>query len=181
MKVTGELEKKGNLNKEVKNNSLSKTIILGLVGLVLIFMPEEFNKFIGIIVGAALLITGAIGIWKYYRDDKVDTFGLITSIIYAVLGVIIMFYPYSVINLAAKCLGVYLIISSIAKIQMALNLKKLTNMWVGTFIVGIIVLVLGCLLIFNPFAGITITKLSGAFLVAVCVFDLIDVYFWQKK
>ena len=181
MKVSGELEKKDKQKRVAVNNSLSKTIILGLVGMVLLFMPEEFNKFIGIIVGAALLLTGIIGIIKYFRDDKVDTFGLVTSIIYAVLGGIIIFYPYSVINLAAKCLGVYLIISAVAKMQIAINLKRLTNMWIGTFVVAILILLLGSLLIFNPFAGITITKLCGAFLVAVCVFDLIDVYYLQKK
>ena len=45
---------------------------------------------------------------------------------------------------------------------------------------GIITVVLGLLLIFNPFAGITITKLAGAFLVVVAVFDLIDTYIIQK-
>ena len=45
---------------------------------------------------------------------------------------------------------------------------------------GIVTIILGILLIFNPFAGITITKLAGAFLVIVAIFDLIDTYVIQK-
>ena len=66
------------------------------------------------------------------------------------------------------------------KLKLAFTLKSITDKWIGTLVMGIITIVLGILLIFNPFAGITITKLAGAFLVIVAVFDLIDTYIIQK-
>ena len=78
------------------------------------------------------------------------------------------------------CLGVYLIINGLLKLKLSLVLKRVTDKWIGTLVMGIVTIILGVLLIFNPFAGITITKLAGAFLVVVAVFDLIDTYIIQK-
>lgn len=168
--------------KNKQNNNVTLTIILGLVGLILILIPDAFNKIIGYLVGIVLLVVGLIGIYKYMKNrDEDNALNLVTGILYAVLGVIIMAYPHSVINLASKCLGVYLVISSILKLQTAFNLKATNSKWIGTLVVGILVLVLGALLIFNPFSGVTVTKLAGAFLIAYAVFDLIDIYIIQKS
>src|SRR5699024_7686420 len=105
---------------------------------------------------------------------------MISGILYSVLGIIIIIYPYSIINLVTICLGVYLLINGLLKIKVAINLKNITNKWIGTLVMGIVTIILGILLIFNPFAGITITKLAGAFLVIVAIFDLIDTYVIQK-
>ena len=40
--------------------------------------------------------------------------------------------------------------------------------------------ILGVILIFSPFSGDAITKVTGAFLLVVAVFDLIDNYILQK-
>ena len=151
-------------------DNLSKTLILGLVGLVLLLIPGTLNKLIGILIGGALLITGVLSIIKYTKENIAGSnLNLVSGILYAVLGVIIIIYPYSIINLVTICLGVYLIINGMLKLKLAFTLKNITDKWIGTLVMGIITIVLGLLLIFNPFAGITITKLAGAFLVIVAV------------
>ena len=161
-------------------DNLSKTLILGLVGLVLLLIPSTLNKLIGIFIGASLLIVGIIQIIKYTKDKENNNLIMISGILYSVLGIIIIIYPYSIINLVTICLGVYLLINGLLKIKVAINLKNITNKWIGTLVMGIVTIILGILLIFNPFAGITITKLAGAFLVIVAIFDLIDTYVIQK-
>ena len=60
VKVEGTLEKKNannNANKVNKNygkEELTRTLIMGLVGLVLVLMPDTLNKILGIIVGIVL-------------------------------------------------------------------------------------------------------------------------------
>ena len=162
-------------------DNLSKTLILGLVGLVLLLIPGTLNKLIGILIGGALLITGVLSIIKYTKENIAGSnLNLVSGILYTVLGVIIIIYPYSIINLVTICLGVYLIINGMLKLKLAFTLKNITDKWISTLVMGIITIVLGLLLIFNPFAGITITKLAGAFLVIVAVFDLVDTYIIQK-
>lgn len=170
-----------NPKKTSNPDNLSKTLILGLVGLVLLLIPGTLNKIIGILIGVALLLVGILAIVKYVREkEEGSSLNLVSGILYSVLGVIIMIYPYSIINLVIICLGVYLIINGLLKIKLAFNLKERTDKWIGTLVMGIITAILGIILIFNPFAGITITKLAGAFLVIVAIFDLIDTYIIEK-
>lgn len=177
-KEKGVLEKKD--KPVVQENNLTKTLILALVGLILLLIPETLNKVIGIVVGAALLLVGIVAIYRYVQNEDGNYLSLVSGILYSVLGVIIMVYPYSVLRLVSICLGVYLIVSGLIKLKLAISLKELTDKWIGTLVVSIIILILGLLLIFNPFSGIAITKLAGAFLVAVAVFDIIDTYIIQK-
>lgn len=169
--------------KRIDNSdNLSKTLVLGLVGLVLLLIPGTLNKLIGILIGAFLLFVGISAILKYLKNkENNSSLNFVSGILYSVLGAIIIIYPYSIINLVTICLGIYLVINGLLKIKVSLILKTITDKWIGTLIVGIITIILGLLLIFNPFAGITITKLAGAFLVIVAVFDLIDTYVIQKK
>lgn len=182
MKKKEKVEEVEIISPKVSNpDNLSKTLILGLVGLVLLLIPGTLNKIIGILIGAALLIVGVLAIIKYTKEkEEGGNLNLVSGILYSVLGVIIIIYPYSIINLVTICLGVYLVINGLLKLKLAFNLKKVTDKWIGTLIMSIITVILGILLIFNPFAGITITKLAGAFLVIVAIFDLIDTYIIEK-
>ena len=182
MKKKEKVENVEIISPKVNNpDNLSKTLILGLVGLVLLLIPGTLNKLIGILIGVALLAVGIIAIVKYIKEkDNGNSLNLVSGILYSVLGVIIIIYPYSIINLVTICLGVYLVINGLLKLKLSFVLKRITDKWIGTLIMGIITVILGVVLIFNPFAGITITKLAGAFLVVVAVFDLIDTYIIQK-
>ena len=182
MKKKEKVESVEIISSKVSNpDNLSKTLILGLVGLVLLLIPGTLNKLIGILIGVALLAVGIIAIVKYIKEkDNGSSLNLVSGILYSVLGVIIIIYPYSIINLVTICLGVYLVINGLLKLKLSFVLKRITDKWIGTLIMGIITVILGVVLIFNPFAGITITKLAGAFLVVVAVFDLIDTYIIQK-
>lgn len=182
MKKKEKVEEVEIISPKVSNpDNLSKTLILGLVGLVLLLIPGTLNKIIGILIGAALLIVGVLAIIKYTKEkEEGSNLNLVSGILYSVLGVIIIIYPYSIINLVTICLGVYLVINGLLKLKLAFNLKNVTDKWIGTLIMSIITVILGILLIFNPFAGITITKLAGAFLVIVAIFDLIDTYIIEK-
>lgn len=180
MKVQGTLEKK---NREIKKEKidLTRTLVLGLVGSILIVMPDFLNKVIGILVGAVLLIGGLASIYQYIQNKEGNNLTLASGILYAVLGSIIMLYPHSVIRLVAICLGVYLLITGLLKFRSAFVIKAINEKWIGTLIVALMILIFGLLLIFNPFSGIAITKLAGIFLLVAAIFEIIDVYVFQNN
>ena len=113
MKKKEKVEEVEIISPKVSNpDNLSKTLILGLVGLVLLLIPGTLNKIIGILIGAALLIVGVLAIIKYTKEkEEGSNLNLVSGILYSVLGVIIIIYPYSIINLVTICLGVYLVIN----------------------------------------------------------------------
>ena len=185
MKVDGILEKKDD-NNQVKTTTenkydLNKTIILALVGLVLLFMPGTVNKIVGIVAGVILLALGIWTIYNYIQKKKGNGIVFVTGILYTVLGVLIIVDPGAIMNLAVKCLGVYMIILSLLKLKVALTIRKTAKLWTGTLTVAVLFLAFGILLVTNPFAMQEITKLAGAFLVAVAIMDIIDNYILQRK
>ncbi len=181
VKVEGTLEKKNRNNYDsYKKSELTKTLILGLVGLVLVLMPGTLNKILGIIVGVVLLVMGIAGIYQYLQNKIGTSASLVSGIFYSILGSIILLYPGSVVRAIAIGIGISLTISGLVKVKWSFTLKGLDSIWVGTLVIGILTTILGIVLIFSPFSGDAITKITGAFLVVVAIFDLIDNYFLQK-
>ena len=184
MKVDGILEKKDDNNKIVKEEKvydLNKTIILALVGLILLFMPRTVNTIVGIIAGALLLLLGLWTIYNYIQKKRGNGFIFVTGILYSVLGTLIIINPHAIMDLAIKCLGVYMIILSLIKLKDGFKNRKIAKLWTGTLLVGLAFLVFGILLVTNPFAMDNITKLAGAFLLAVAILDILDNYILQRK
>lgn len=181
VKVEGTLEKKNTNNyADYKKSELTKTLILGLVGLVLVLMPGTLNKILGIIVGVVLLVMGIAGIYQYLQNKIGTSPSLVSGIFYSILGSIILLYPGSVVRAIAIGIGISLTISGLIKVKWAFTLKSLDSTWIGTLVIGILTTILGLVLIFSPFSGDAITKITGAFLMVVAVFDLIDNYILQK-
>ena len=186
VKVEGTLEKKNannNANKVNKNygkEELTRTLIMGLVGLVLVLMPDTLNKILGIIVGIVLLLIGLGSIYTYIQSKISFTSSLISGILYTLLGIIILISPGSVVRSIAIGIGIVLSITDLSKVRLSFTLKEINTNWIGTLVIGVITTILGIVLIFNPFSGDAITKFAGAFLVIVAIFDLIDNYILQK-
>ncbi len=185
-KVEATLEEKTiEIDSEAKvnnNDDLSKTLILALIGLVLLLLPETLNNIIGFVVGGCLLIFGIIGIIKYIKTKEYKfTSSLVSGILYSALGIVVFINPASVISLVTICLGVYLVINGILKTVFSFNLKRITTRWIGALVMGILTVILGLLLVINPFgSAVAITKLAGGFLVVVAIFDLVDRYIIMK-
>ena len=185
-KVEATLEEKTiEIDSEAKvnnNDDLSKTLILALIGLVLLLLPETLNNIIGFVVGGCLLIFGIIGIIKYIKTKEYKfTSSLVSGILYSALGIVVFINPASVISLVTICLVVYLVINGILKTVFSFNLKRITTRWIGALVMGILTVILGLLLVINPFgSAVAITKLAGGFLVVVAIFDLVDRYIIMK-
>lgn len=176
MKVSGILEKK---NKN-SNNNLTNTLLFGLIGLVLLLMPSGVNKIIGVIIGFILFLMGIINVYQYLKSSVKYNAVLISGILYSLLGMIILLSPGSVIRAVAIGIGVCFLVSGFIKIGNSINYRSVNKRWAGTLIIGIVVVILGLLLIFNPISGVAITKVAGAFLSIVAIFNLIDMFIMQK-
>lgn len=155
-----------------------------LVGIALWFLPSLSNKIIGIITGIVFLLAGANTIYKYlYRDGaKLYSLNLVFAILYLLLGAVIIVYPFSVMNFITVCLGIYMIINAASKINYGFWLKKGNeDCWLITLISGVLLLIIGVLILFNPFATLTITKLAGIFLLLSGILDFTNTFLFKKR
>lgn len=164
--------------------SLITAILSIVVGLVLIFLPTVSNKIVGIIVGIIILIFGINSVYKYFHRDgaKIYSLNLVFGILYSILGVVIILYPYSVIDFVTVCLGLFIIINGATKINYGIWLKRGNeDSWLITLVTGIFLVILGIMVVFNPFSALTLTQLSGAFLMIVGILNLSDTIMFKKR
>ncbi len=164
--------------------SLITAILSIIVGLVLIFLPAVSNKVVGIIIGVIILAYGITAIYKYFHRDgaKIYTLNIVFGVLYSILGVVIILYPYSVMSFVTVCLGLFVIINGATKINYGIWLKRGNeDSWLVTLVTGIFLVVLGIMLVFNPFSALTLTQISGAFLIIVGILNVSDTILFKKR
>jgi len=173
-----------NMYKRMIWYSIGTALITIITGIVLLLVPELSGKVLGIIVGIIFLIEGINSIYKYFHREgaKLYNLNLVFGVIYAVLGVVIILVPSSVVEFITICLGIYMIVNGASKVNYALWLKRGNeDSWLITLATGILVAIVGVLVIFNPFESLTLTKLAGAFLIITGILDFMDTILFKNR
>ena len=169
-----------NMYKRMITYSILTSILTVVAGVVLLLVPELTNKVVGII----FLLEGINSIYKYFHREgaKLYNLSLVFGVLYAVLGVVIIIYPFTVVEFVTVCLGLYMIINGASKVNYALWLKRGNeDSWLITLATGILLAIVGILVIFNPFASLTLTKLAGAFLIITGILDFMDTILFKNR
>ena len=148
------------------------------------FLPSVSNKIVGIIMGVVILIFGINAVYKYFHRDgaKIYSLNIVFGVLYSILGVVIILYPFSVMEFVTVCLGIFVIINGATKINYGVWLKKGNeDSWLVTLVTGIFLVIIGIMLVFNPFASLTLTQLCGAFLIIVGILNVSDTILFKKR
>ncbi len=159
-------------------------VLLAIFGIVMVFNPNFSANIIGTIVGVLLLFLAlSLAISYFTREGaKLYSLNLIFAIVTGVLAGILLFYPNRLLRFVTICIGIYLLISGGNKLNYAFWLKK--GSLEGYFMVlinAIILLVLGIVLIVNPFSYVQIAQVIGAFLIISSALKLSDLVLFKKR
>jgi uncharacterized membrane protein HdeD (DUF308 family) len=172
--------------KELKWDALFKGILYILLGVVALVVPETMEKTLGYLLGIVLIIAGGVSMIgyllreaheNYYRNDFV--YGLAGIVI----GIIVLLRVEIIISLIPLLLGILVTISGCAKLQDVIDMKRMNyGSWVLMLILAVINLVLGLLLIFNPFkAASLLFRIIGIGLIYSGLTDCITTIYFAKK
>lgn len=86
-----------------------------------------------------------------------------------------MMYPTSIATLVTIILGIYILASSINYIRLSIELKDEDIPWILMLIIGILDLIAGFIIIFNPFeASISLAIFIGIILIVNAICNIID-------
>lgn len=174
--------------KMMKNlrNTLTVTAIFYIVfGLVMLLIPVVVSSFICYLIASLFLVIGFMGIYSYIKNRGLG-FGssiiLVFSILFLALGIFILFNPVSFVSFIPLVVGIMLIIDSVNKFQTAIDLKNNGyKSWWHMFLVSSIILLLGLMLIFNPFKSIELfIRIIGALLIFDGLSNLFALYSYSK-
>jgi uncharacterized membrane protein HdeD (DUF308 family) len=152
--------------KKFKSAFIIMSILYVLLGITLIARPELSALVICKLFGTIALIVGIIRIIGFYRRNDYGSLlrvDMVHGLLCIILGSFMLIAPKVVISVLPVMLGIVIIIDSILRFQMAFDLKRLQyEKWWMHLSLAIITVVLGAMLLFNPFAGgIVLTRFIG--------------------
>ena len=99
---------------------------------------------------------------------------IISGILTIIAGIFMVYNPFSLANITTIGVGLWLIVSATIKGAIALQFKKFNEeTWILSLIIAIITLILGILIIVNPFESYIVLAVYVG--VMVCVYAAMDI------
>lgn len=173
---------KDSLNKIFLSSILSSSVLL-VIGLLLFIRPESTLSLISYTFGGILVVIGTNSLINYYRGKEyVSTFELVYGVLSVLGGLVLILNPKAIASLIPFILGIWIVISSLIKLKYSLELNsQRTKSGIIALIITILTLILGIVLIFNPFEGaVFITKMIGLFLFVYSALDIVQSFIIKK-
>lgn len=151
-------EKKGIRWKAFGGNWLVTSILCIVFGLVLIIWPNVIADAACYVLGGVLVVVGIVHLALFFWRHEVvpiASVNLIFGIILIVLGIVIIKNPEFVQALFPVIAGGIIVIHGVVDLKYSLNLSsgKYQYWWVA-LLFAILTILLGVLLIFNPFEAL---------------------------
>lgn len=164
--------------RKYEKNSMFVSILMLILSLFLIFMPIKSVVAIIWIFSIFVIVDGIIHIVSYCKttpENRLINFEFAEGIMEILSGVLMLISADYLVIFLPILLGVWMIVKSIIKMQMAINFKDIEGSnWVVILICSIITLLLGIFIIANPFPtvlAVTISVLG----IALAVYEIINI------
>lgn len=140
-----------------KTGYIVMSVVFSVIGVLLIAMPDISAKVIGLFVGIAMIVFGAVRLVGYFSKDLFRLafqFDLGFGILMLALGVIVLTKPENLMPFLGVALGISVLIDSLFKIQIALDSKQFgIKSWWLIFAMAIITGIMGLILITHSAVG----------------------------
>lgn len=163
--------------KGLRVNYTVSAVLCILLGLVLLIWPGTTTQIVCMSLGIVLLAYGIIQIviYLFNRERTLISQGMmILGIIFAVVGVWILLTPEMIIMAVPVIVGVLIVIHGLHNVVQAIALQKDGyERWWLALIFGLLTVIFGGLLIYNPFGAVElVVRLIGIFLIYDGISDI---------
>lgn len=139
---------------------------------------------IGIIVGIYIIIHGITLVALDFKSNlsHVPFDGIASGILFILLGIVLIITPGILSVILTILLGIWIILSSVSAIRLSLVVRSKDSNWILILLFGIIDLIAGIIILFNPLASlISITILSGITIMFHSVINITDMIVIKKN
>ena len=128
-----------------------------LLGLALLLFPGAIAEIAPRLIGAVALIYGVTHISSYSKPVK-DSLKLGIAIIITVAGALLLMNPRFIVSALPTILGLYILLSGAGELRSALDMRSHGySRWVTSFVLSLIMIIVGIVIIANPFGAIKIS------------------------
>ena len=149
--------------QDMKQNYFVNAVIMIILGLVLVIWPHILGVMLCYLLGGALIVMGAIQLIGFLRGERLgfyNKFSMFMGIVLVLLGIWICTQPRIVLSIIPVVVGIIVLIHGLMDIQYTLDIKRTgsTKWWIA-LIAAILTLIVGLLLVFNPFTAYEISMI----------------------
>ncbi len=163
--------------KRTTNSIIFSSVVAFLVGLFMIINPDMSIKTIGIIAAIYIILYGIVLISLDVKASKyyIPYDGMLPGILSILIGILLIAKPNILSTLFTIVIGVWIALASINSIKMSIILKTTAAPWFFLLLLGIIDLILGIIVVFNPFAAsLSIAVFAGIMIVIHAIINIAD-------
>lgn len=168
-----------NYIRKLGRNSIILSIILLVFGLFMYTNPISTINVMMIVFGVILVLDGLVHLVSYFAiKDEYRFFSseLVQAIIYIILGFVLMLNYYNISYLLPIVLGIWIVVESLFKLQIALNIRDIYDSHWGLLLgMSIITAFLGAVILFNPVQSLALlTRICGVVLMIAEVISIFE-------
>lgn len=167
------------LLRRIRVNFVLTAILTLILGILLITSPGTAMRTVFLLVGWTLVISGAASLLTALlsRGQPVGQGDLVLGLVQVATGLVVLMRPGFLMSLAGIVVGFVLLIHGIHDIQHARESKALGYDWKLSMGVGIAAVVMGVIVMINPFSTLeTLLRIAGIFLLVDGLADLLMVW-----
>lgn len=164
------------LFRKTTTSIILSSVAAFIIGLIMAVVPNLSLQVIGITIGIYAIIHGITLITLNFvaHNVYVPFYGIASGILSIIVGLILVAMPNILSVIFAIALGIWIILSSVNVISIAVTVKKTVSNWSLWLLLGIIDLICGIIILFNPFASsLSIVVLGGIIIMIHSVVSII--------
>lgn len=140
--------------KTAKTGYITFSVLLGILGILLIAVPDFSVALATRLCGGILAAFGVFRIIGYFSKDLYRLafqFDLAFGILLISIGAVMLFRPGGVINFICAVLGVYTLADGLMKIQISIDAKRFgLRSWIGILLTAVLTCIAGIMMLFRP-------------------------------
>ena len=164
--------------RKLGRNSIIFSMLLIVFGLFMFTKPLDTMNVLMILFGILLVLNGLVHLVSYFSIKNEFRFfsgELAQSIIYIILGFILMCNYDKISGILPIILGIWIIVESIFKLQISLNIRDIYDSHWGIMLtMSIITGLLGTVILFNPFDSLALfLRVAG---IVIMIVELISIF-----
>lgn len=153
------------------------SVIAFILGLVMAIIPGVTLQAMSIAIGIFMIIYGVALIVLDFMSHHVyiPFYGIMSGLLSVIAGIVLIAMPNVLTVVFAIALGLWIILSSVNIISVAITVRGKVKNWGWWLLLGIIDLICGIIILFNPFASsISLVVLGGIIIMIHSVITIVD-------
>ena len=165
------------LFKRTTTSIIISSVIAFIIGLIMAVVPNVSLQAMSIVIGIFMIVyVVALMVLDFMAHHVYIPFYVIMSVLLSIIaGIILIAMPNVLSVVFAIALGIWIILSSVNIISISLTVRGKVQNWYLWLLLGIIDLICGVIILFNPFASsISIVVLGGIIIMIHSVITVVD-------